>query len=65
MLSKQKKQKKLINGNVITKHNAIVISCDEQMQIFSFSLFKHFPIKVNDATIKTVKIQELSSPNRE
>ena len=65
MLSKQKKQKKLINANVITKHNAIVISCDEQMQIFSFSLFKHFPIKVNDVTIKTVKIQELSSPNRE
>ena len=22
------------------------------MQIFSFSLFKHFPIKVNDVTIK-------------
>ena len=53
MLSKQKKQKKLINANVITKHDAIVISCDEQMQIFSFSLFKHFPIKVNDVTIKS------------
>ena len=65
MLSKQKKQKKLINANVITKHDAIVISCDEQMQIFSFSLFKHFPIKVNDVTIKTIKIQELSSPKGE
>ena len=51
MLS-EKKQKKLINANVITRHNAIVISYDEQMQISSFSLFKHFPIKVNDATIK-------------
>ena len=30
MLSKEKKQKKLINANVITTHNAIVISCDEQ-----------------------------------
>ena len=30
MLSKEKKQKKLINANVITRHNAIVISCDEQ-----------------------------------
>ena len=45
MLSEEKKQTKLINANVITRHNAIVISCDEQMQISSFSLFKHFPIK--------------------
>ena len=30
MLSEEKKQKKLINANVITRHNAIVISCDEQ-----------------------------------
>ena len=52
MLSEEKKQKKLINANAITRHNAIVTSCDEQMQISSFSLFKHFPIKVNDVTIK-------------
>ena len=51
----------LINANVIARHNAIVISCDEQMQISNFSLFKHFPIKVNDVTIKIIKIQELSS----
>ena len=51
-VKEKKKQKKLINANVITRHNAIVISCDEQMQISSFSLFKHFPIKVNDVTIK-------------
>ena len=30
MLSEEKKQKKLINANIITSHNAIVISCDEQ-----------------------------------
>ena len=29
MLSEEKKQKKLINANVITRHNAIVISCDD------------------------------------
>ena len=62
MQSEEKKQKKLINANVITRHNAIVISCDEKMQISSFSLFKHFPIKVNDETIKIIKIPELSSP---
>ena len=65
MLSEEKKQKKLINANAITRHNAIVTSCDEQMQISSFSLFKHFPIKVNDVTIKIIKIQELSSPTGE
>ena len=65
MLSEEKKQKKLINANVILRHNAIVISRDEQMQISSFSLFKHFPIKVNDVTIKMIKIQELSSPKQE
>ena len=65
MLSEKQKQKKLINANVITKHNAIVIFCDVQMQISSFSLFKHFPIKVNDVTIKIIKIQELSSPKGE
>ena len=32
------------------------------MGISSFSLFKHFPIKVNDVTINIIKIQELSSP---
>ena len=32
MLSEEKKQTKLINANVITRHNAIVISCDEEMQ---------------------------------
>ena len=52
MLSEEKKQTKLINANVITRHNAIAISCDEQMQISIFSLFKHFPIKVNVVTIK-------------
>ena len=31
MLIEEKKQKKLINANVIVRHNAIVISCDEQM----------------------------------
>ena len=51
-VKEKKKQKKLMNANVITRHNAIVISCDEQMQISSFSLFKHFSIKVNDVTIK-------------
>ena len=65
MLSEEKKQKKLINADVITRHNAIVISCDEQMQICSFSLFKHFPMKVNDLTIKIIKIHELSSPKGE
>ena len=66
MLSEEKKQKKLINANAITRHNTIVISCDEQMQISSFRLFKHFPIKVNDVTIKNlIKIQELSSPKGE
>ena len=65
MLSEKKKQKKLINVNVITRHNAIAISCDEQMQISSFSLFKHFPIKLNDVTVKIIQIQELSSPKRE
>ena len=64
MLS-EKDQRKLINANVITRHNAIVISCDEEMQISSLSLFKHFQIKVNDVTIKTIKIQELSSPKGE
>ena len=29
MLSEEKNQKKLINANVIRRHNAIVISCDE------------------------------------
>ena len=38
---------------------------DEQMQISSFSLFKHFPIKVNDVITKIIKIQELSSPKGE
>ena len=65
MLSEEKKQKKLINANVITRHNAIVISWDEQMWISSFSLFKHFPIKVDDRTIKIIKIQGLSSPKGE
>ena len=62
MLRAEKKQKKLTNSNVITRHNAIIISCDEQS---SFSLFNYFPIKVNYVTIKIIKIikiQELSSP---
>ena len=61
MLSEEKKQKKLISANVITRDNAIVIFCDEKMRISSFSLFKHFPVKVNDVAIKIIKIQELSS----
>ena len=65
MLIEEKKQKKLISANAIARHNAIVASCDEQMQISSFSLFKHFPIKVNEVTIKIIKIQELSSPKGE
>ena len=66
MLSEKKNQKKLINANVIKRYNSIVISCDEQMQISSLSLFKHFPIKVNDVTIKNlIIIQELSSPKGE
>ena len=65
MISEEKKQKKLINANVIARHNAIVISYDEQIQIFSFSLSKHFSKKVNDVTIKIIKIQELSSPKGE
>ena len=52
MLSEEKEQRKLINANVITRHNTIVIMCDEQLQISSFSLFKHFPINVSDLTIK-------------
>ena len=48
----KKKQKKLINANVITRRNTIVISCDEQMQTSGFSLFKHFPVKANAVTIK-------------
>ena len=31
MLIEEKKQKKLINANVIARHNTIVLSCDEQM----------------------------------
>ena len=65
MLSEEKRQKKLINANVITRHNAIVISCDGQMHISSFSLLKHFPVKVNYVTIKIIKIRELSSPKGE
>ena len=30
MLSGEEKQKKLINANVVTTDNVIVISCDEQ-----------------------------------
>ena len=48
-----------------SQDNAIAIYCDEEMQISSFSLFKHFPIKLNDVTIKITKIQELSSPKGE
>ena len=36
------KAKETDQCNVIIRHNAVVISCDEQMQISSFSLFKHF-----------------------
>ena len=62
---KKEKQKKLINANVMTRHNAIVTSRDEQIWISSFSLFKHFLIKVNDVTIKIIKIQGLRSPKGE
>ena len=30
MLNTEKKQKKLLNADVITRHNAIVIACNEQ-----------------------------------
>ena len=65
MLSEGKKQRKLIKTNVITRHNTIGISCDEQMRISSFSLFKHFTINVNDVTIKIIKMKELSYPKGE
>ena len=65
MISKEKKHRKLINANVIMRQNAIVISYDEQMRISSFSLFKHFPIKAKDVTIKIIKIQQLSYPKEE
>ena len=45
MLSEEKKQTKPTNANVITRHNNIVISCDQQMQISSVNLFKHFSNK--------------------
>ena len=64
MLREEKKQRKLIKANVITRHNTIGISCDEQMRIF-FSLFKHFTINVNYVTIKIIKMQELSYPKGE
>ena len=37
MLSEEKQQKKLINAYVITGHNAIVISCDEQMRLYIYA----------------------------
>ena len=60
----KKKQKELINANVITRHNAIVTFCDEQIQISSFSLFRHFPIKVNDVTIKSNENPKIELPKR-
>ena len=42
MLSEEKKQKKLINANVITRHNAIVIFCDADIQ---FQLIQTFSNK--------------------
>ena len=41
VLDEEKKNKKLININVITRYNAIVVSCNEQLRRSSFSLFKH------------------------
>ena len=38
---REEKAKKLVNANVITRHNAIAVSCDEQMQVSSFSLFSN------------------------
>ena len=35
-----------------SQDNAIVIHCDEQLWRSSFSLLKHFPIKVSDVPIK-------------
>ena len=32
------------------------------MGISSFTLFKHFPLNVNDIAIRIIKIHELSSP---
>ena len=52
MLSEEKKKRKLINTIVITRHKAIVVPCGEQLWRSSFSLFNHFPIKVNYITIK-------------
>ena len=56
MLSEEKKERKnkknLINTNVITRNNAVVISCDEQLWRSSLNFFKHFPIKIDDITIK-------------
>ena len=51
----KKKQNKLINASVITRHNAIVISCDEQLQISSFSLFKNFAINQEKHVDKVLK----------
>ena len=47
MLGEEKKEQKLINTNVITRYNATVVSCDEQLWKSSFSLFKHIYIFSN------------------
>ena len=62
MLS-EKKQNKVINANDITRQNAIVIFCGEQIRISSFSFFQQFEIKVKDVTIKI--IQKLNYPKGE
>ena len=43
MLSEEKKQQKLINANIIIRHNAIVISCDEQCEYPVSAYFSELP----------------------
>ena len=62
MLS-EKKQNKVINANDITRQNAVVISCGEQIRISSSTFFQQFEIKVKDVTIKI--IQKLNYPKGE
>ena len=52
----KKKQKKLINANVITRHSAIVIPCEEQMQISSFIIRRRYGDKIIKRLRKFEKI---------
>ena len=51
MLSEEKSKR---NWSMLmsSQDTTLLLYHDEQMQISSFSLFKHFPIKVNNVTIK-------------